>query len=375
MDTELRHRSRLPAEKQSEDAFKERKKSMRTSHWRPLIAIAAAGLFLLLTVVCPVAFWWSLSIRKSLLYMNWMNLSRFHNLSNPETDFGLNCTRNFFITDEKSGIKVGTWHILPQSRIAECDLQTSSRLPQERAFADDRPVVLYLHGNGGARGGNHRRGLYKVLAYSEKLDFHVVTFDYRGYGDSTPLSPTASGLVDDAATAYDWLLNEVSGRRERILLWGHSLGTAVAVNLVARTDPISQPAYVVLEAPFNAVADAVRNHPMALLFSYHPLFEYFFVEPMITNAETNFVPEERVRHIHSHLMILHAEDDMIIPFKLGKKLYHVAVDTRPATAPGAQFVSFNASKKLGHKSIFRDEELPDIISKFVLSSTRRGSRM
>ena len=307
--------------------------------------------------------------------MNWLNLPLFRNLSNPEAEYGLNCTRNFFIHDDKNKMRIGTWHILPKSRIADCDLETPSRLPLERAFADERPVVLYLHGNGGARGGNHRKGLYQVLAYSDQLDYHVVAIDYRGYGDSSPLSPSAAGLVEDAATTYDWLLTQLHGRRDRIIVWGHSLGTAVATYLVSRTDPITQPGSVVLEAPFNSMADAVRNHPFvhALFFSLHPFFEYMFVQPVATNPETNFDTEAKIRHIHSHLLILHAEDDMIIPFELGKKLFRVAADTRPATAPRAQFVSFDASKKYGHKAIFRDLQLPEIISKFVQSSGKSNS--
>lgn len=214
----------------------------------------------------------------------------------------------------------------------------------------------------------------QVLAYSEELDYHVVAIDYRGYGDSTPLSPTAAGLVDDAAVAYDWLLTQLHGRRDRIVVWGHSLGTAVATYLVARTDPISQPGAVVLEAPFNSVADAVRNHPTAFLFSLHPLFEYFFVSPVVTHPETNFDTEAKIRHIHSHLLILHAEDDMIVPFALGQKLFRTAVDTRPAGAPRAQFVSFPASKKYGHKAIFKDAQLPEIISNFVRNSRQRSSQ-
>lgn len=369
MDTELRQRSRAPGSKTSGTKIEEKeRRTTLVSRWKEVTAVTVTVVFLIIAVICPLVFRSSVTVRKSLLFMNWLNLPMFRNLSNPETEFGLNCTRNLYITGEKNDVRIGAWHILPKSRIADCDMTTYERLPEAKAFADDRQVILYLHGNGGARGGNHRKGLYNVLAYSDKLDYHVLAIDYRGYGDSTPLSPTTAGLVQDASTAYDWLLSQVGGRRDRITVWGHSLGTAIATYLVAQTEPSSQPASVVLEAPFNSIADAVRNHPFAQLFSWHPLFDYFFVQPLASDSDTNFDSESKIRHIHSHLLVLHAEDDMIIPFSMGQKLFQTAIQTRPASAPRAHFVSFPASKKYGHKAIFRDEELPDIISQFVQSS-------
>ena len=376
MDTELRRRNRGdPAAGTLPELNKEESRSTGPSsrRWTQAVVAVAALIFLILAVVCPVTFRASLTVRKSLLFMNWLNLPLFRNLSNPESEFGLNCTRNLYISNHDDSIRIGAWHVLPRSRLAECDLQDPVRLPDARAFDDDRQVVLYLHGNGGARGGNHRRGLYQVLAYSRLLDFHVVAVDYRGYGDSSPVAPTANGLVDDASVAYDWLLAQVQGRRERITIWGHSLGTAVATYLVSRTDPEGQPSSLVLEAPFNSVADAVRNHPMALLFSLHPLFEYFFVQPVVAHADTSYETETKIRHVHCHLLILHARDDMIIPFALGQKLLQAASLTRPATAPKAQFVAFDSSKKYGHKGIFKDDQLPDLVSRFVQQSRQSSA--
>lgn len=375
MDTELRHRSRAPDPMASERKSPEKeRRAVLVSRWKEVTALTVVFLLLLVTVICPVVFRSSVTVRKSLLFMNWLNLPLFRNLSNPEAEYGLNCTRNLYITSETSDVRIGAWHILPKGRIHECDMNPlSDKLPADRAFADERQVILYLHGNGGARGGNHRKGLYQVLAYSDKLDYHILAIDYRGYGDSTPLTPTAAGLVQDAATAYDWLLTQLNGRRDRITVWGHSLGTAIATYLVAQTEPVSQPVSLVLEAPFNSVADAVRNHPFAQLFSWHPLFDYFFVQPLASDSETNFDTESKIRNIHSNLLILHAEDDMIIPFSMGQKLFQAAVDTRPPSAPRAQFVSFDASKKYGHKGIFRDDLLPDIISQFVRNSRQSAS--
>ena len=66
----------------------------------------------------------------------------------------------------------------------------------------------------------------------DELKYDVITFDYRGFGDSTG-EPTEYGLVKDARFIYDWL-DKLSNGQRKIYLWGHSLGSAVACQLAAR---------------------------------------------------------------------------------------------------------------------------------------------
>ena len=75
-----------------------------------------------------------------------------------------------------------------------------------------------------------RRELCEKLR--DKLKYDVITFDYRGFGDSTG-KPTETGLVQDALFVYEWVERLTRGQR-RIYVWGHSLGAAVACQLAAR---------------------------------------------------------------------------------------------------------------------------------------------
>ena len=215
--------------------------------------------------------------------------------------------------------------------------------------------------------------MYKILAYNDKLDSHVIAVDYRGYGDSSSVDPTSSGLVSDASDAYDWILHQIKGRKDRITIWGHSLGTAVATYLLAKTDPYGQPSSLILEAPFSSIYDAISYHPLSSVFRSHPLFTYFFVDPMVENDETNFDSAAKIRNIHCHLLILHALDDGIVPYPLGYKLYQAALESRPKTAPPAQLITFEAEKGYGHKGIFKDKDLPDILAEFI-SKAKKWSR-
>src|SRR5262245_12489052 len=108
------------------------------------------------------------------------------------------------VLQTQDGEKVIAWHVPPRG---------------------EKPVVLYFHGNGGAldlRAGRFR----KLVADGTGL----LALSYRGYGGSTG-TPTEAGLIRDAQAAYDFAVARFPP--ERIVLWGESLGTGVAVALAA----------------------------------------------------------------------------------------------------------------------------------------------
>ncbi len=85
------------------------------------------------------------------------------NFSAPDAE-GLPATRNFYLETEP-GVKVGVWHILPRSLMEEAAADGGGAREDkwyEEALADDRPVVMYLHGNSAHRAGPHRVELYQV---------------------------------------------------------------------------------------------------------------------------------------------------------------------------------------------------------------------
>ena len=97
------------------------------------------------------------------------------------------------------------WHVAPQS---------------------DRPVILYLQGNGGAL--RHRVRRFARLVQD---GFGVVAISYRGFGGSTG-SPSETGLLLDAAAGYVFCTDHYAA--ERIVVWGELLGTGVAVALASK---------------------------------------------------------------------------------------------------------------------------------------------
>lgn len=194
-------------------------------------------------------------------------------LSKPET-LGLYATRHFYInyddTEENVGtVKLGVWHCLPthiakrfakQLHVSEDTVknittdklynstrfhstvdETSYNLienvigqnydesdPMQKQLLFEEilrktrdPIVLYLHGNTGSRGNEHRVELYKIL---RRLGYHVIAVDYRGYADSSDIPPTEIGAVNDALMTYKYIKNLTNNA---VFVYGHSLGKSI----------------------------------------------------------------------------------------------------------------------------------------------------
>ena len=112
-------------------------------------------------------------------------------------------------------------------------------LPPARA---DAPVIAYFHGNAGHRGGRVER----IWPYA-KAGYGVLLVGYRGYGGN-PGKPTEAGLYADAAANLDFLASQGIGA-DRLVLFGESLGAAVAVEMATRHKALG----LVLEAPFCSI--------------------------------------------------------------------------------------------------------------------------
>ena len=112
-------------------------------------------------------------------------------------------------------------HLLPESLAKDCKGKDSSHW--EKCLRESgKPVIIYFHGNMGTRGTNHRIELYRVF---QRVDCHVLAFDYRGFADSTG-KPSETGLVADGHCVYSWV-RTVLGKESKVpvFIWGHSLGT------------------------------------------------------------------------------------------------------------------------------------------------------
>ncbi|XP_066553170.1 lysophosphatidylserine lipase ABHD12 isoform X2 [Amia ocellicauda] len=295
------------------------------------------------------------SIQAKLVFLNFVRLPYFIDLKRPQ-DQGLNHTSNFYLQPE-DGINIGVWHTAPS--VFWKDAQGKDQAWFESTFQSSHPVMLYLHGNAGTRGGDHRVQLYKVLS---SLGYHVVTFDYRGWGDSDG-NPSERGMTADAIFMYEWVKQR--SKTNPLYIWGHSLGTGVATNLVRHLcDSGTPPHALILESPFTNIREEATSHPFSMIYRYLPGFDWFFLDAITAN-DIRFASDENVKHISCPTLILHAEDDTVVPFNLGKKLYNIASESKSLSGHKVQFIPFSKALGYRHKFIYRSPELPHILSDFL----------
>ncbi|HEY0224468.1 MAG TPA: alpha/beta hydrolase [Pseudolabrys sp.] len=162
----------------------------------------------------------------------------------------------------------------------------------------DKPVVLYFQGN--AEGLPARAERFNWLTADGT---GLLALCYRGYGGSTG-TPTEDGLIRDARAAYGFAAARYPA--SRIMLFGESLGTGVAVALAAERDI----AGVILDAPYSSIADVG-----AAAFPFVP------VRWMIKDA---FRSDVRIARVTAPLLVLHGELDRVVPLRFGEKLFALA---------------------------------------------------
>lgn len=311
-----------------------------------------------LFVVLPFVVKNSPAVQRTLVFFNFANV--FRNASDPQGN-GLNGARNFYVQTDQD-VQLGLWHILPSEEIGNDSIDDEYfDVSLERA----QDVVLYCHGNGGNRATAHRVEMYGVL----RERFHVITFDYRGYGDSSALSPSQSGVVNDTMFVIEWILGKIP-RTANFFVWGHSLGASISLNAISNLKAKSIiPTGLVLESPFNNLRDEISEFPLAKIFKHLPWFHYSIVDPVINNGFI-FQSDRYILNVDCSILILHAKDDRIIPFELGYKLYETARTYRVKPQGSVRIFEFDSKLKYGHKFICRAPELKEIIGNFTSSAIK-----
>jgi fermentation-respiration switch protein FrsA (DUF1100 family) len=181
------------------------------------------------------------------------------------------------VLDTADGEKVIVWHVPPRG---------------------ERPVILYFHGNGGSL--RYRVDRFRALTAA---GLGLVALSYRGYGGSTG-RPTEAGLIADGAAAYAFAAARYPP--QRLVFWGESLGSGVAVALAAD----HAVGGVVLEAPFTSAVDVGAG-------------AYWFL-PVRLLMKDQFRSDERIGAVRAPLLILHGERDRVVPFALGQRLFALA---------------------------------------------------
>lgn len=349
--------------------------------------------FFFYSTVVPIGFKYATVVQRNLVFLNFVKYPRNVALEDPSS-VGLRGTRNVYIEftsrHSPTPVKLGIWHMLPEMQ-ADCiqskeisgDDEYLTNMFNRMLARNGKGIIFYLHGNSNNRAAFHRVRLYELL---QKMDYHIIAFDYRSFGDSTKTAVSESAVVEDAHHVYRWLHGLLEEQlqhggvtnRPPVFLWGHSLGTGVSAHFLSSVanrqtvpEKLPLPVGVILESPFSNMAEEVAEHPFSKIFKWLPHFHWSFVVPFVESPDysfrsDSFLSEEVVRKVP--LMVLHAQDDRIIPYHLGVKLFQSVVESRKddsAVEIPTVMHSFPSELGLGHRWVCNAPDLKEIVDNFV----------
>jgi len=163
-----------------------------------------------------------------------------------------------------------------------------------------KQVILFFHGNGGNI--SHRGNSLDIF---HSLGLNVLIIDYRGYGKSTG-TMSEQGLKFDAMAAWQYLVKQRGFKPEDIVIFGRSLGGAVATQLATQVNEKA----LIVESTFSSANDMAS-----------------IMMPLISNfiyLRYDFNTEKIINQVNSPVLLMHSKDDDVIPYELGEKVFAAA---------------------------------------------------
>ena len=168
------------------------------------------------------------------------------------------------------------------------------------------PTLVWFHGNG----GNISHRVDNIAGLNRRLGVGILIIDYRGYGLSEG-SPTEQGTYLDAEAAIAHALSRPDVDPERVVLFGRSLGCAVAAEMAVRHDVYA----VVLESPFTSVSAMARQ-------------AYSFLPGLGLLTGNMYDTLDKAARIDAPVMVLHGDSDEIVPFDMGREVFGAAPEPK-----------------------------------------------
>lgn len=166
--------------------------------------------------------------------------------------------------------------------------------------AADAPTLLFLHGSD-CNVGNELDHAARLRA----IGFNVLLIDYRGFGQSTGGQPSESKVYEDAEAAWNFLNSEKRLRPAQVVLYGHSLGGAIAIDLATRHADAQA---LIVESTFTSMSE------MAGLRHYG-----IFPVDLVLNQRFNSIA--KVGKLQLPVLFLHGTSDEIIPYRMSEQLF------------------------------------------------------
>jgi fermentation-respiration switch protein FrsA (DUF1100 family) len=212
-----------------------------------------------------------------------------------------------------------------------------------RAEDQERRLIIYFPGN--ARNRRFRGNNCRILS---QAGADVLLIDYRGYGEN-PGSPCEKDIAADARAIRDYAIETLCVSASNLVLYGESLGGAVATRLAAEMCAADNaPAALILAWTFPTLADAGRHK-----------FPWLPVHWALVERYRSIV---HIANVCSPLLMLHGLHDVHLPIQYGRKLFDAA-PAHSRSGVAKRFVELSA----GHNDVYRvaGEQFRTAIERFV----------
>ncbi len=166
-------------------------------------------------------------------------------------------------------------------------------------FQDARKTVYFLHGNA----GNLSHRLEKIKVFHD-IGLNVFIIDYRGYGKSSG-SPNEAGVYIDAQAGLNYLTKELNIALDSIILYGESLGSAVAIEIASK----NKIGGIIVEGAFTSAKEIARQ--------VYPFLPAFLLSIKLDSLS-------KIGKLSCPKLFIHSKNDEIVPYCLGMRLYQAA---------------------------------------------------
>ncbi len=192
--------------------------------------------------------------------------------------------------ETEDGIKLAAWYKAPEKNM---------------------PVIVFFHGNASHVGLSAlKTQIHRDAGYGALLA------TYRGYAGNKG-KPTEQGLYKDGRAFVNWLITEQNIPEERIVLYGESLGTGIAVELAA--NHYRDVKAVVLESPYTSFVDLSKKH-----------YPYVLFAGALTRDRYKSI--DKIKNVKAPLLIVHGQLDRLVPYVFGKTLFEAANEPKELAA-------------------------------------------
>lgn len=167
------------------------------------------------------------------------------------------------------------------------------------------PALLYLHGTF----RNLFENIHKIDAL-RTAGFSILAVDYRGWGLSTPITPSERSIMEDADRAWQEFKRRAPIAHQRVI-YGHSMGSGVAVDLASRLNGRADYGGLILESAFTSFKDVAAEASM-------------LARVLVSLNDERFASVDKIGNVNAPLLMLHGALDDTIPPVLGKRLFDAA---------------------------------------------------